>query len=84
MTNVQTLEAIDWNDKGLLIHSVVDFIRREGGYDALIDVKAAETDPRLSNGRQVPMWVVRFDGNKVRNTEVHGKAYRAGFVAGIK
>jgi hypothetical protein len=79
----QTLVAIDWNGADRDIEPVRHFIRKNGGPDALVDVTPVDfTKDRT--GEVVGCWRVTFDADKVRNTEVHGAGYRAGFVSHIE
>lgn len=79
---IETLVAIDWDDADRRIDSILDFIRREGGPDAYVG--AVPFDHVKPNGGTVGAWRIQFNARKVRNTEVHGKAYRAGFVSHIE
>lgn len=74
---VETLVAMDWNDKGLSLDPILAFVG-----DALISVTSSTADhPKLGT---VPCHRIAFDGRMVRNTEVHGKGYHAGFVVHVE
>lgn len=79
----ETLVAIDWDNADRDIEPVRHFIRSNGGPDALVDVKPVDfTKDRT--GETVACWRVTFDAELVRNTEVHGASFRAGFVSHIE
>jgi hypothetical protein len=74
---VETLVAIDWSDKGLSLEPVLSFIG-----DALVGVTTGTVDhPKLGT---VPCHRVAFDADRVRDTEVHGRGYHAGFVVSLQ
>lgn len=79
---VEVLVAIDWSDDGLDIEPVRHFVRSQGGSDALVGV--VPVDHVKPSGVVVPCWRVSFDADRVRNTEVHGVSYRAGFVSHVE
>ena len=77
-TKVERLVAMDWADKGLDPAPVLAFIG-----DALISHEVTTT-PHWRTGKPVVTHLFTFDGLRVRNTEVHGAGYRAGFVSHIE
>lgn len=79
----ETLVAIDWNDKGLDIESVLAYIRQHAGADALVSVTAVD-HIKDRTGEIVGSWRVVFNARQVRNTVVNGAAFRAGFVSHIE
>lgn len=79
----ETLVAIDWDGAERDIEPVRHFIRREGGPDALLAVTPFDFT-KTATGEVVGAWRVEFDAHKVRNTEVHGASFRAGFVSHIE
>lgn len=79
----ETLVAIDWSGADRDIEPVRHFIRATGGADALGKVTPFDfTKDRT--GEVVAAWRVDFDADRVRNTEVHGAGFRAGFVVHIE
>jgi hypothetical protein len=79
-TRTEVLVAIDWDRKGADLAPVIAAIEAEG---ALLGVA---TDEEWTNWKGVTMTrhEVRFNALKIRNTEVHGLGYRAGFVVNVE
>jgi hypothetical protein len=77
---VQILRAIDWENAGRDPQPIIDFINR---HDALIEHKTVE-QPHWKTGDPQTVHLFTFDAKKVRNTEVHGAGYHAGFVVNIE
>ena len=75
-TKTETLVALDFD--GLDPAPVLAFIG-----DALISHEVTTT-PHWRTGEPVLTHLFTFDGRQVRNTEVHGAGYRAGFVSHIE
>lgn len=78
----ETLVALDWESAGRSIQPVLDFIEREAP-GALI-AHEATTVPHFRTGEPILAHRVTFDSRRVRNTSVHGKSYRCGFVSHIE
>jgi hypothetical protein len=77
MCRTETLVAFDWNNADLPIGPVLDFLS-----DAFV-THTTETRPHWNTGAPQLVHLVAFDADRVRNTEVHGAGYRAGFVVHI-
>lgn len=74
----QTLVAIDFTGSGLDIAPVLAFAG-----DAVLHHRAGET-PHWRSGEPLPTHWVTFDADRVRNTEIHGAGYRAGFTVHVE
>ena len=77
-TKVERLVAMDWADKGLDPAPVLAFIG-----DALISHEVTTT-PRYHDQSPAVTHLFTFDGRQVRNTEVHGASFHAGFTSHIE
>lgn len=73
MVRPETLVAIDFDQEGVSIAPVLEFIG-----DALLHHREGTT-PHWRNGEPLATHWVTFDARRVRNTAVH----RAGFLAGF-
>ena len=77
-TKVERLVAIDWSGTGVDPAPVLAFIG-----DALISHEVS-TIPHYSTGEPLVTHLFVFDGLRVRNTEVHGASFHAGFTSHIE
>lgn len=75
----QVLVAVDWDGKGDA-QAVIDFLKK---HDAYVSAKRT-TIAHYATGARIPTWRFVFDGNKVRDTEVHGFGFYVGFVVHIE
>lgn len=81
--SVRAVTVIDWDDRGQCgIDAIVDRIRAREGAPS-VRREPAYNVPALPDGRARQCWVIAFDGNRVRDTWVHGWACDAGYVASI-
>lgn len=69
---------MDWDSADLSIQPVLDFVG-----DALVGHEIVEV-PHWRTGAPITTHRVTFDAGVVRNTEVHGKSFRSGFVSNIE
>lgn len=78
---VRTLVAADYTpDSRLDPQAIRDFI----GPDAMAG-ETCELVPHFRDkGRMIRTYRFEFDANQVRNTEVHGAGYRAGYVVHVE
>lgn len=76
----QTLVAMNYSGEGDLAR-VLDFVKK---HDALVSVESVEVEHFRDKDRIIPTHRVTFDANKVRNTEVHGASFHAGFVSHVE
>ena len=74
----ETLVAIDFDRKGVSIAPVLEFVG-----DALLHHREGTT-PHWRTGEPLVTHWVTFDARRVRNTEVHGAGFRAGFVSHVE
>lgn len=82
----QVLVAIDWRDEGLDIGPVINMLTRD---ESLISATCAN-EPRTRRTRSGEetfhplVHRITFDASRTRNTDVHGKGYRHGFLVHIE
>lgn len=76
----QVLVAVDWENSGRSPEPVLDFLRE---HDALVAHEVG-WQAHWKTGETQPVHRFRFDAGKVRNTEVHGVGFRAGFVVHVE
>lgn len=76
----ETLVAIDFDGGTLDITPVVEAITAAG---AMLD-RTVDLDWQDFRGVTRPRHEITFDANVLRNTEVHGIGYRAGFIVHIE
>jgi len=75
--NAQTLVAMNWSGAGdirIVLHRLADTVIEH----------VETTTPHYKTGEPIETHRVTFDANRIRNTNVHGIAYRAGFVSHIE
>lgn len=78
----ETLVAIDWEGTGRSIQPVLDYVARHGEH--VLANHWSEPRAHPTTGLTQNVHYVTFDARQVRNTEVHGAGYRAGFVVHIE
>lgn len=81
--DVRQVTVVDWDDIGQVgIDGIAARLKDEGALVGVRQEPAYDVKP-LKDGRTRQRWVIDFDGNKVRDTWVHGWACNAGYVAHV-
>lgn len=76
--STQTLVAMDWDNAGLSTAAIERYLG-----PALV-AQEETTTPHFRDGHPITTHRFTFDARKARNTEVHGVAFHAGFVAHVE